>query len=280
MACSPANGLDQGALSPQEAFFVGIEDRHQAHLRQVETLPQQVHPHQHVVFPQAQILDDLDPLDRMDLRVQVAHPHLVLRQVIGEVFRHPLGEGGDQHPLVLGRPIADLSEQIVHLTRGGPHLHHRIEHPGGADHLLSHLTAAHLHLPIPRGGGDEHCLPRLLPELGPLQRPVVRCAGQAEAVLDQHLLAGLVAVVHRLQLRAGDVALVHDQQPVVREIINQALRRGALFTPGQMTGVVLHPVAVAHLAQHLQVVLGALLQPLGLQQLAFAVEHIQPLPQL
>ena len=42
-------------------------------------------------------------------------------------------------------------------------------------------------------------------------------------MLDQHLLAGLVAVVHRLQLRAGDVALVHDQQPVVGEIINQAL---------------------------------------------------------
>lgn len=50
---SSADGLDQRALGPQEAFLVGIEDRHQAHLRQVQTFPQQVHPHQHVIFPQA-----------------------------------------------------------------------------------------------------------------------------------------------------------------------------------------------------------------------------------
>ena len=45
-----------------------------------------------------------------------------------------------------------------------------------------------------------------------------------------------------------------------------------------MAGVILHTVAIAHLAQHLQVVLGALLQPLGLQQLALAIEHGFRLP--
>lgn len=75
------------------------------------------------------------------------------------------------------------------------------------------------------------------------------------------------------------MALVHDQQPVLGEVIDQALRRGALLAAGQMAGVVLHPVAVAHLTQHLKVVLGSLLQTLGLQELAFAVEHMQPIPQ-
>ena len=61
-------------------------------------------------------------------------------------------------------------------------------------------------------------------------------------MLNQHLLAGLITAVHRLKLRAGDVALVHDQQPIVGEVIDQALG-GVPFTAGQMTGVVLHPVA-------------------------------------
>ena len=83
-------------------------------------------------------------------------------------------------------------------------------------------------------------------------------------MLDQHLFTGLIAVVHRLQLTASDVALIHHQQPVVGEIIDQALRWRAGRAAGQMAGVVLHTVAVTHLLQHLEVVGGALLQALSL----------------
>ena len=44
MASGAADGLDQRALGPQETFLIRIEDRHQAHLRQVQTLPQQSSP--------------------------------------------------------------------------------------------------------------------------------------------------------------------------------------------------------------------------------------------
>ena len=47
-----------------------------------------------------------------------------------------------------------------------------------------------------------------------------------------------------------------------------------------MTGVVLNALAVAHLAQHLQVEAGALLQSLGLHQLAHAHQFLQPVGQL
>ena len=47
-----------------------------------------------------------------------------------------------------------------------------------------------------------------------------------------------------------------------------------------MAGVVLHAIAVPHLPQHLQVVLGTLLQPLSLQQLALGIQKIQPLVEL
>ena len=48
-------------------------------------------------------------------------------------------------------------------------------------------------------------------------------------MLNQHLLAGLVAVVHRLQLAAGDVGFIHHQKPILGEIIDQALGRRAGF---------------------------------------------------
>ena len=61
------DGLDQRALGAQEAFLVGVEDRHQRHLGHVEALAQQVDADQHVELAQAQVADDLDPLDRLDV---------------------------------------------------------------------------------------------------------------------------------------------------------------------------------------------------------------------
>ena len=67
-----ADRLDQRRLAAQEALLVGVEDRHQRDLGQVEALAQQVDADQHVVLAQAQVADDLDPLERVDLGVQVA----------------------------------------------------------------------------------------------------------------------------------------------------------------------------------------------------------------
>src|SRR5207249_5254544 len=49
---------------------------------------------------------DLDYLQQHG--VQIADPHPVLLQVIGEILRHALGEGGDEHALVLLLPQPDL----------------------------------------------------------------------------------------------------------------------------------------------------------------------------
>ena len=76
------------------------------------------------------------------------------------------------------------------------------------------------------------------------------------------------------------MALIHHQQPVIGEVVDQAFRRGTCRPTGEVAGVVLHPVAIAHLVEHLEVVGGALLQALGLQKPALAIEQIQPLPKL
>jgi hypothetical protein len=65
-------------LGAQEALLVGIEDRNQRDLGHVQSFAQQVDADQHVELAQAQVADDLDALDRLDVRVQVAHAHAVL----------------------------------------------------------------------------------------------------------------------------------------------------------------------------------------------------------
>jgi hypothetical protein len=67
----------------------------------VEPFAQQVDADEHVELAHAQVADDLDALDRLDVRVQVANAHTVLVQVVGQVLRHALGQRRDQYAFVL-----------------------------------------------------------------------------------------------------------------------------------------------------------------------------------
>jgi hypothetical protein len=55
VARGAADGLDQRALGAQEAFLVGVEDRHQRDLGHVQALAQQVDADQHVELAQSQV---------------------------------------------------------------------------------------------------------------------------------------------------------------------------------------------------------------------------------
>ena len=92
--------LDQRRRRAEEAFLVGVEDRDERHLGEVEALPQQVDADEHVELAEPQRPQDLDALERVDLGVQVAHADPELEQVVGEVLRHLLGERRDEHALI------------------------------------------------------------------------------------------------------------------------------------------------------------------------------------
>ena len=62
-----ARRLDQRRLRAQEALLVGVEDRHQRDLGQVEPLAQQVDADQHVELAEPQVAQDLDPLEGVDV---------------------------------------------------------------------------------------------------------------------------------------------------------------------------------------------------------------------
>ena len=93
----------------QEALLVGVEDRDQRHLRQVEALAQQVDADQHVVLAHPQLAQQLDAAQRVDLGVQVADPDALLQEVVRQVLGHLLGQRGDEHALVLLDAVVDLA---------------------------------------------------------------------------------------------------------------------------------------------------------------------------
>ena len=88
-----------------------------------------------------EIAQDLDALERLDVRVQVAHPHAELVVVLRQVFGHPLGQRGDEHALARRDARSDLGEQIVHLPGDGPDDHGRVDQARRPDHLLDDHAA-------------------------------------------------------------------------------------------------------------------------------------------
>ena len=279
VARRPADRLDEAAFRAQEAFLVGVQDRHQGHLRNVQPLAQEVDAHQHVKSAKPQIPDDLHAFHRVDVTVQVPHLDAVFGQVVGQLLGHALGQRGDEHALLHLDTIADLLQHIVHLVHSWAHLDHRVHQPRGPHQLLHHLACMGLLVSRWRGR-DKDGLPHLGLELLELQGPVVQRAGQPKAVLHQRGLAGAVAVEHAAELSDQHVTLVQEHQRVARQVIHQRGWRVSRPCAGKVTGVVLDALAVAHLLQHLQIEPGALLQALRLHQLAGLDELVQPFTQL
>src|SRR3546814_2598734 len=96
---------------------------------------------------------------------------------------------------------------------------------------------------------------------------------QAEAVLGERRLARVVAAEHAVELADGDVALVDEEEGVVRQVLEEGRRRLARLASGKVARVVLDAGAGAGRPDHLQVDHRALLQALRLQQLALLVEQ-------
>ena len=75
-------------LGAQEAFLVGVEDGDEGAFGDVEAFAQQVDADEDVEGAEAQVADDLDALDGVDVGVHVAHADALLVHVFGEVLGH------------------------------------------------------------------------------------------------------------------------------------------------------------------------------------------------
>ena len=177
----------------------------------------------------------------------------------------------DQDPVASLGDRLDLVHQVVDLVLRLAHVDLGVDDAGRADDLLDHPTRLGA-LEGPRRGRDHDQLRHAFEELVELKRPVVDRGGQAEAVVDQGLLARAVALVHAADLRDRLVGLVDEDDEVVGEIVDQRVRRAALRTAIEDARVVLDPRGEADLFEHLDVVGGALAQPVRLQLLALGLQ--------
>ena len=83
IACGASDGLNQRARRTQIAFLIGVKDRDQRNLGQIKPFAQQIDSDQHVEIALAQAPDDLDPFDRFDVGMQIAHAHAKVVIVVG-----------------------------------------------------------------------------------------------------------------------------------------------------------------------------------------------------
>ena len=195
--------------------------------------------------------------------VHIAHLDARCLQVVGQILGHLFGQRCDQHAFAFGGTRVDFADQVVDLPLDRAHHDLRIEQAGWTDNLLDHLPGTGQLIFAGRGGNIDDLVESLV-ELLEVQRAVVIGRGQAEPVLDQTLLARAVAVIHGAHLRQGDVALVHDEQKILGEIIDQRKRRGTRRTARKHARIVLNTAAKTDLLQHFNVVPRALRNALRL----------------
>jgi hypothetical protein len=178
-------------------------------------------------------------------------------------------------------PGVDLLDEVVDLALGRLHDDLGVgTRAGGAHDLLDHLAGL-AQLERARGGRQEHDLADALHDLLEAQRPVVGGRRQPEPELDQVLLAA--AVAPRTGRAAGGRTGATSSRTTRKSSgkkSSRVLGASPAARPSIGGGVVLDAVAEADLLHHLEVVLGAHAQALGLEQLALRLEPGQPLLQL
>ena len=280
VAGGTAGRLGEGAAAAQEALLVGIQDGHQGYRGDVQAFAQEVDADEHVEEAVLEIFDNLHTLGRVYVGMDVAAADAVAGEVAVQFFGHALGEGGHQHALVHLGPLADFFHEVVYLVLGGAYLDGRIQQAGGAYDLFHHQTFGLLQLIIGRRGAYINCLARDGLEFVEGEGAVVAGGGQAEAILHQRFLAGMVSAVHGADLGEGDVALINEYQEVVGEVVYEGEGPLAGLTAVEVAGIVFHAGAVAHLLDHLYVVFHALLQALGFQIFADGFEVLHLLHQI
>jgi hypothetical protein len=233
-----ADGLDERGLGAQEALLVGIEDRHQRAFGNVEPLAQQVDADQHVEGAQAQVAQDLDALQRVDVGVHVAHADALFVQVFGQVLGHALGQRGDQRAVALLRDFAHSSSRSSTWVSTG-----RISTCGSIRPVgrmtCSAKTPPACSISQARRGGDEdrlraHRVP-FLERSGRLSMQDGRRKPYSASVA----LRPEVAAIHAADLRHGDMAFVGEDDGVVGDVFEQGRRRLAGRAAGEVARIVL-----------------------------------------
>ena len=96
---------------------------------------------------------------------------------------------------------------------------------------------------------------------------------QAESVVYQSRFSGLVSGIHSPDLGDRNMGLVHNDQKIIRKIIQQRMGRLPFSHPRQMHGIVFYSGTKTRLPHHLNIKMRTLRDPLGLDKFVFAFKE-------
>ena len=106
------------------------------------------------------------------------------------------------------------------------------------------------------------------------QRSVVEGSRQAESILYKVLLPSSVTAIHGADLRNTDVAFVYDEQIVLREEIEKAVRPLSRGPSVKVSGIILYSGTVAQFFYHFHIIFHAFLDALRLDGVSKLVEKV------
>ena len=253
-------------MAAQETLFVGIEDSHERHLGQVQTLAQEIDTDEHIIYAGAEVIEDANAVHRIYIAMNVSRLDTELDKVVIELLSHALGQRGHESTLTALGAQHYLLKQVIDLVHSGSYLDDGVKKARWAYELLHHDTAAEVQLIVSRRGAHVYHLMCHALKFLKLKRPIVKGGLKAETIVHEIELAREIAAIHSPDLRHCDVALIDYRHKVLREIIQQAEWAHTRLASIKISGVILDAGAVAYLLHHLHIVSHALLQPLGLKE--------------
>ncbi len=257
-----AHGLNERISRSKKPLLVRVEDRHQRNLRQIQSFAQKVDPDQNIELTTPETTQNLDSLERVNLRMQISAPNADLCVVLRQILRHALGQGSYQHAFVFLRTVANLVQQIIDLSAHRTHFNLGIGQAGRTNHLFDNYAAGFREFIRPGRRRNINELSGPFLELLKCQRTIVQRGRQPKAVFDQVVLARPITVIHAAKLRHGLMALVDEHQRILRKIIKKRRRRLTWQAARKVTRVIFNAVAVPDLLDHLQVEQRPLMNPL------------------
>ena len=198
--------------------------------------------------------------------MQIFHSDTDLTHVLREIFRHTLCQRGDQYLMMIRCLLIHFSDQIIDLSLNRANRDFRIKQSGRPDDLLHTHQFVLLLIHIRCRRNEKHLIDLTL-KFFEVQRTVVQSGRQTKSVIHQRLLTRTVARIHAADLRNRNMRLIHDQQEIIREEINECHRRLPRLREIQMSRIILNSRAETGLTHHLDIKIRPLRDALRLDQL-------------
>ena len=172
--------------------------------------------------------------------MDIVTSHIIVEKVFCQLFRHTFRKCRYKYPFFFFDTQLNFFHQVVNLIETRAYFNNRIKQTGRADHLFYNDPFRLYQLIFCRGSTDINHLFCHLLKFFKFQRAVVHCGRQSEPIFYQIDFTGTVASIHGANLRHAYMTFVNNQQKVIREEIEKAIRTGAGSATVEITGIILN----------------------------------------